>query len=156
MNAEQVAQFDTAMQSRGVAVERETESVTRDLQSHSVETRVTGCLKREADFAEFTLEGVPQVTNAQGAAANYGGCMLRIGTLTDLHGHQDAGEKRLADEVAQAFPGTLEMSPESLNQTLSRVDWWKNLAGVSCLILVAAIVFGLLALALYGAVKLFF
>ena len=156
LNAEQVVQFETAMQARGVTVERDTESVTRHLQNRTVETRVTGCLRREADFAEFTLEVGPQTESAQIVPANPGGGMLTIGTLTDLQGYEDAGERRLVDEVVQAFPGTLEISPELLDQTLSRVNWWKNVAGVGCLALGALIVLGVLALAFYGAVQLLF
>lgn len=156
LNAEQVAQFDTAMQARGVAVERDTERVTRHLQSQTVETRVTGCLRRDADFAEFTLDVAPQTEGAQFVPADPGGGMLTVGTLTDLQGHEDAGERRLADEVAQAFPGTLEMSPESLDKDLSRVHWWKNFAGIGCLLLGGIVILGVLALAFYGAVQLFF
>lgn len=151
---EQAAKFDEAMHARGVRVDRHSEHTTRDLQSQHTETRVDGTLERGEDFAEFTLKGVPVVADEQGTQINPGGSVLtvRVAWIPS----DEPRVRRLAEEIALAFPGTTVMSSESLNQTLSRMDWWKSVAGVGCFILVAVIVLGVLALAFYGAVRLWF
>lgn len=126
LSTEQVAQFDAAMEARGVEVERDVEVITRNLHTQTTETRVTGRLKRAEHFVEFRLEGAPHNCESQ---PNTPGCRtgtLTIGKLTFPKGDADEGERRLVDQVALAFPDTLAVSPELLNDHLNRMKRWKD------------------------------
>ena len=154
LTAEHLARFDSALHGRGIEVQRDIEDTARRFQTGTLEKVITGTFVRGADRVEFRLQSI-QTTAEAAVSVAPDSSILTIGTLTYAQRYEEPMERRMADEIEQAFPEALASSPSVVQLPGGGIQLWKTVVVFFCVLFIWAVWLFVFWLVFGGASKLF-